>query len=203
MVRFLIPLCKEFFLRLKALPLVNRIVQFGIGITHFPSGDEQLEPFHVVRLIRFPLGEGRNFHRMIHDKGRLTQMFFYKFLKEQIQNIPLGMAVFIVDFLFICKLFGRCSVRYLVEINACILFDCINHGKPFKGPAQIYHFPAIGNSGGAAHFLGHKAEHILSQIHHSVVVSVCLVQFHQCKFRVMSGIQAFISENAPDFVNSL
>ena len=45
-------------------------------------------------------------------------------------------------------------------------------------------------------------EHILSQIHHTVVVSISLIELHKCELRVVTCVNAFVSEYTADFVNS-
>ena len=45
-------------------------------------------------------------------------------------------------------------------------------------------------------------EHCLGKLHHSVVVGICLIEFHKRKFGVMSCVNAFVTENSADFVNS-
>ena len=140
---------------------------------------------------------------MVHHKGRLHQMFLHKLLKEQVQNIALGMTVLIVDFLLICQLLSSFRVSYLVKINACILLYRLDHGHPFKRLPKINHILTIRHRCCSAYFLCHVAEHVFRQIHHPVIVSVCLIQLHQGKFRVMPGVKAFVAEYAPNLINTL
>ena len=93
-VRFFVALSKELFLCLETFSLVDRVVQLGVCVRHFPSVHEELETLYIVRILRFLLGERRNLNRVIHYKGRLEQMLFYKFLEEQIQNIALLVSFF-------------------------------------------------------------------------------------------------------------
>ena len=52
-------------------------------------------------------------------------------------------------------------------------------------------------------FLSNKAVHVLCQIHHAVVICICLVKLHQSELWVMSCIKTFITEYTADLVNAL
>ena len=106
-------------------------------------------------------------------------------------------ALFIRQFLsFLCGL-------DLFKINACVLFDGVDHGQTLKGLSKVDLHLRVGDGGGVAHFLGNMAEHVFCQIHHAVVVRVSLVKLHKGKFRVVPGVQALIAEHAADLVDSL
>ena len=51
-------------------------------------------------------------------------------------------------------------------------------------------------------FLCHMTVQILCQIHHAVIICICLIQLHQGKFRIVSGIQTFITEYTSNLINS-
>ena len=44
------------------------------------------------------------------------------------------------------------------------------------------------------------AVQVLGQIHHAVVICICLIEFHQSELRIVSCIKAFISEYAADLI---
>src|SRR5574344_491815 len=46
-------------------------------------------------------------------------------------------------------------------------------------------------------------EHILCQIHHAIVISICLIKLHQGKFRIVSGVESFVAEYTSDLIDSL
>ena len=139
---------------------------------------------------------------MIQHECGLYQVLFHKFFKKQIQNIPLLMAFFVMNALFIRYFFRLFRILNQIKVHARIFLHGINHSNPLEGAAQIYFNPAIGNCCRAAHLLCYVPEHVLGQIHHSIVVRIGLIKFHQCKFRVMSGIQPFIAEYPPDLINA-
>ena len=140
---------------------------------------------------------------MIHDEYGLDQMLFYELLEEQVQDIALGMTLFVVHTLLVCQLLRSSGIGNLVEVNACIFLDSIYHGQSLKRLAQVDGLFCIRDHGSTAYFLCHIAEHVLSQIHHSVIVGVCLVQLHQCEFRIVSGVQTFVTEYTADLEDTL
>ena len=44
---------------------------------------------------------------------------------------------------------------------------------------------------------------ILCQIHHTIVIRVCLIELHQSKLRIVTGIKSLIAEYPPDLVYTL
>ena len=49
----------------------------------------------------------------------------------------------------------------------------------------------------------HLRNHVLSQLHHIVVISICLIELACSEFRVMSKIDALVSELLSDFEDSV
>ena len=129
-------------------------------------------------------------------------MLFNIFFKEQVENIASLVSCLIFNMTFVSKLLGFFISLYLREVNACIFLDSVYHCKSFKRLAQVDHKVAVRNAGSAAYLICNISEHILGKIHHTVVVCVCLIKLHKSKFRVMSCINAFVSENTSDLVNS-
>ena len=140
---------------------------------------------------------------MIHDKYGLDQIFLTKFFKEQADNI----AAHVMCFKFHAFFFGDGSGFFVclngIEIHAGVFFHCIDHSQTFERFAQINSSSVVCNSRGAAYFFCQITEHLLGQIHHAVVIRVCLIQFHQGKFRVVAGINTLIPEHTADFIDTL
>ena len=123
-------------------------------------------------------------------------------LKEEIEDISALVAVLILHALFVSYLSCFLKSLYLTEVNAGVLLYCFDHGKSFKGLAEIDHVLAVGNAGSTAYLLRNVTEHILSEVHHTVVVGISLIELHECEFGVMTGVNALVSENSAYFVNS-
>ena len=77
----IIACCRVGVLLGETLPLINGIVQLRVSVGHFPAVHKEFKPLHIVRILRFLLGQRRDFNGMIHYKCRLYQMFLYKFFK--------------------------------------------------------------------------------------------------------------------------
>lgn len=62
---------------------------------------------------------------MVHNEYGLDQMLFYELLEEQVQDIALGMTLFVVYALLVCQLLRSSGIGNLVEVNACVFLDSI------------------------------------------------------------------------------
>ena len=137
---------------------------------------------------------------MIHDEGRLDQLFLAELLEEKVDDITLLMTLLICNMMLICKFF-RCSIIfYSIEINSGIFLNRIVHGHACKWLAKIDLDAIVTDLCTSADFLCKITEHRLCQFHHSLIVCVCLIQFHQREFRVMTGINTLITEYTTDLV---
>ena len=185
----------------EALTLVNRVIQLGIGVGHFPAVDEEFKAFHMLRIVRFALGQRGDFNRMLGQEGRLDQVFFYKGVKEQIQNIALLVAFLILDSLRFGG--GSCFLQRmdLMEIHAAVLLHRFRHGDPCKRLSEIDLGPVVGDNGRTQNLLRHMTVQVFRQIHHAVEVRIGLVQLHQGKLGVVLCIHPLIAEDPADFVD--
>ena len=203
MVCFLISCVSKSILRFETLSLVNRVIELGICVTHFPCINEQLETLYLIRIRRFLLCQRRNLDRMIHDKCWLDQFFFTVFLEEQVDDITLLMTFFIFNMMLICKLLSCFIICNFIKVNSCIFLDRIIHGQTFKRFAEIDLDTIVGNLRRTTNLLCQITEHRLSQFHHAFIICICLIKLHQSKLRIMTGIYTFITEYTSDLINSL
>ena len=56
---------------------------------------------------------------------------------------------------------------------------------------------------GAVDLLRYAAVHRLGQIHHAVIVGICLIQLHERELGIMAGIETLVAEYASDLIHSL
>ncbi len=92
---------------------------------------------------------------------------------------------------------------HLVPVNTRVFLHGVYHRDPFKRLSKIHLHAVIANRGCSQYFLRHVTVQVLRQIHHSVIICIRLIQLHQCKFRIMPGIQSLVAEHTPDLVDSL
>ena len=140
---------------------------------------------------------------MIHDECRLEKVLLAVFLEEEVNDVALCVPCLILDVVLVSKLF-RCLVAInSIEIDACILLDGIVHCKSLKRLAEVDLEVAVLDERCAAYLLCNIAEHGLCELHHAVVVCVCLVEFHERELRIMACVHTFVTENSADLENSL
>jgi hypothetical protein len=80
-------------LRLKAGGLVFGVVQLGETVGDFAAGDEQLEALGRIRIGIGGAGQGRHFHRVIDDEGRLPQQMLGDFFNSASCKAPSPMPL--------------------------------------------------------------------------------------------------------------
>ena len=90
-----------------------------------------------------------------------------------------------------------------IPVHAGVLLHCVHHGDPLEGLAQIHLHALIGDLSGSQDFLGDMTVHSLREIHHAVIVCVCLVQLHQREFRVVAGVHTLVPEYTADLIDTL
>ena len=90
-----------------------------------------------------------------------------------------------------------------VKIHAGVFFHSVHHCDTFKRFPEIHLDTVVGNLCGAKHFQSHVAVQFFCEIHHAIIVRISLVEFHQRKFRVVAGVNALVSKDAPNLKDTL
>ena len=140
---------------------------------------------------------------MIHDKGRLDQFLLTIFLKEEVDDITLLVTLFVCNMMLVCKFLCCCIIRYLIKINSGIFLDRIVHCQTCKWLSKVNFHTVVRDLGRSAYFFSEVTEHGFGQFHHALVISVCLIQLHQGKFRIVAGINTLVTEYTADLVHTL
>lgn len=122
-------------LALKARPLVDGIVQLGKGIAVLAAVDEELEAFRDARLADLALGERRNFHRIVGDKGRLNELVLDEFVEARREAVAARGVL-----LHVHALLGYLQARLLVrlpgmEVQSAVLLDRV--GMVMRGQGAV------------------------------------------------------------------
>ena len=112
------------------------------------------------------------------------------------------MMLFIFYMMLVCKLASLFQSLNFIPVNACIFFHGIYHCNTFKRFSEIHLNAIVNDLRCAENFMCHMAVKIFCKIHHSVIICICLIKLHQCKFRIMSRIKSFVSEYTTDLVHS-
>ncbi len=140
---------------------------------------------------------------MVHNEGRLDQMLLNELLEEEVQDVALLMTLLELNVLLLSD--GACLFQSvdLVEIHAGVLLYRVHHGDACERLSEIHLNAVICNGRGPKYFLCQVTVQVLGQIHHAVIISVSLVELHQSEFRIMTGVDALVTEYTADLVNAL
>lgn len=79
----------ERYLLLKALALIDRVVEFGEGVAHFLGIYKILKALSKGGIGGFTLSERRVFDRIVVDKRGLDQLVFYKRFEQCDEHVAL------------------------------------------------------------------------------------------------------------------
>ena len=140
---------------------------------------------------------------MIHNKGRLNHVMLTELFKEQVQNIAFLMTLFEFYMFLFCNRSCFFQSVNLIPVNTCIFLYRIYHGNTLERFSKIHLDTIVHNFCSSKNFLCYIAIHILCQIHHTMIIRICLIQLHQSEFRIMSGIQTFITEYTTNLIHTL
>ena len=64
-----------------------------------------------------------------------------------------------------------------------------------RSPSVIHH------DGRPQYLPRNGTDHIFDNLHHPVVIGICLIELQECKLRVVPRVNSLVAENAANFVN--
>ena len=167
--------------------------------------DEQLEPLGEPGVFGTALGQGGDLHRVHGDEGGLDQLLLHPLVKAGVQGIaPGGLGGF--RQFHTHSLGGGHGLGIIgdgAEIDAHILTDSVDHGQAAPAGSQIDLLAHPLHFIGAQDLLGGAGEDTLGNIHHTVEVSVRLIQLHSGKLGIVLGIHALVAEDAADLIHTV
>ncbi len=190
-------------LRREALALVDGVVELAVGVAHLAPVDKELKALDLAGVAGLFLGEGADLDGVIHDEHRLDQILLAEGLEEEIDNVAALMPLLISHIVLTCNALGLLLGEDLVEVDAGVALDGVDHGQPLKGLAEVDLGALVADGRLAADDLRQPAEHLLGKIHHPMVVGIGLIELHQRELGVMAGIQSLIAEDAADLEDLL
>ena len=202
-VRLLVARGKCLFLRLEALSLIDRVIELGVRVAHFPAVHVHLEAENLARMLRILLRERGDLDRMTCDKCRLNQLVLDKCVEEQVQDVADLVSLLELDIVLLrhgARLIERLD---LIEVDAAVLLYGLCHRHLRERLAEVDFISLVDDLRRAVDLLADRAVHVLSKLHHAVVIRVRLIELHQRELRIVLHVEAFISEDAADLVDSL
>ena len=187
----------------EALALVDGVVELGVGVAHLPAVDVELEALDLGRVAGLFLGQRADLDGMVHDEGGLDHLVLAELVEEEVDDVALLVAVLIFDVALVGQLLGLFVGGDLVEVDAGLFLDGVDHGQAAEGLAEVDLGAVVGDGGGAADLLGQEAVHVLGQVHHAVVVGVGLVELHEGELGIVAGVKTLVAEDAADLIDPL
>lgn len=199
---FVVAFALGFDLFFEALALVDWVVELAECVGVLTTDDEELETVGEGWVVGFATGEWGDLDGIIDDEGWLDEGCFNGFVEEFFENFAArhvlwnfaavvagGLAEFVV-----------CHIGKIVDAGG--FFDGVGHGDAAPWLFEVDGVFAVLEDGGAEHLARNGAEEVFGEVHHGFVVAVGLIHFEQGEFRVVAGVDAFVAENAADFVHA-
>ncbi len=124
-------------------------------------------------------------------------------LEEEIQDITLLMEILELDVMLLSKCTSCLKILNFIPVNTAVLLNSINHCDSFKWLTEIHLDSIVRNLCCTKNFLSNVSVHVLSKVHHAVIICICLIKLHKSELRVMTCINTFVSEYTADLINSL
>ena len=103
---------------------------------------------------------------------------------------------------FVGHLAGDFDVGDIFKIGTAEFLNGFDHGHAVPRRRQIDFFIDIGQLHRAVQHVGQFRDHVFRNVDDIFQITVSLVQFDRRKFRIMTGIDAFITEAAVHFKNA-
>ena len=110
------------------------------------------------------------------------------------------MSLFKFYIMLFCKFSCLLQSLNFIPVNACVFLHCVNHCDTLERLTEIHRDSFVYDLCRSEHFLCDKTIQVLCQIHHAVVICVCLVKLHQSELWVMSCIKTLITEYTSDLI---
>ena len=137
---------------------------------------------------------------MIHYECRLNEVMLCELFEEEVKDIALLMALLKFYALLLCdcsRFFKSCD---LIEVNTGVLLYRIKHCDTLEGLSEIHLNAVICDSSCAENLLCYVTVKVLCEVHHTVIVCICLIELHKCELGVMSCINTLVTEYSADLV---
>ena len=199
---FVVAFALGFDLLFEALALVDWVVELAECVGVLTTDDEEFEAVGEGWVVGFATGERGDFDGIIDDEGWLDEGCFNGFVEEFFENFAArhvlwnfaavvagGLAEFVV-----------CHIGKIVDAGG--FFDGVGHGDAAPWFFEVDGVFTVLEDGGAEHLARNGAEEVFGEVHHGFVVAVGLIHFEKGEFRVVAGVDAFVAENAADFVHA-
>lgn len=195
-----------------------RIVKLCVGVDKFVIVAEELESLDEAGLSSVPLGKRTHDLGMIDQESGVLAIDLNEVTNKLVDKSGGGAGIGTIDTLFLCNLFeektcllGGKSLT-LRKLNSENIFKSLHHWDSLEGRSKVnldcvelvlWPIGVILNLERSVNLHDHLGNHVLSKLHHIVVISISLIELASSKLRVMSEIDALVSELLSDFEYSV
>ena len=191
-------------LRMEACRLVFGIVEFGKPVGEFAAVDEQLEAVGDARLAVGLARQGRDFHRVMGDEGRLDEFGLDRLLEDFQQQLAPAVTWLDMDM----QSLAMPRERIAIAAVGCADVRIVMAHRLVQSPAperrrQIDVGAVPMQLRGAEHFDRDVPNHVLGQIHDLDVGRIGFVEFEHGELGIVPRRHALVAETAVDLVHAL
>ena len=139
---------------------------------------------------------------MTINERRINDLVFAEFFKEFVDDVTDFPVGFVMNAMFVRNLASFFNSHFLPEINAGIFLDQVNHMRALERLVKVDFRSLIRHDAVVGNDLCGSFEDAFGFIHDVLEVKISSICFEHGKFRVVMRIDAFITENASDFINA-
>src|SRR5450759_4105797 len=178
---------------LEPFHLVDRIIQFRIGISYLLAIYHQLKPFSNTGLAPVHLRKRGCFCRIINYKGGLDIIMFTFFSKKMIDQFTFSHLRRMRHMELVTD-FSQFIFIHTRNINSGIFFNCVSHTYPFVLRIKVDKFVAVYNFSLSMQIECSFFNNLFGKAHHPVIVLESYVYLHNRKFGIMGAVHSFVAE---------
>lgn len=201
-------------LLLEAQTLVKGIVQLGVGVGNLLLADERLEALAETGDLAVVLGEGAHDLRVAGDEGGVDAALLDVLADELVDDAGVGQGRCAVELHLLEdaseEVVGLLGVELVAgrELLAGCLLELGDHliSRPGLLPVDLVDLAGLVGEGGlvaAGQVLDESRDHVLSDVHEVIDISVGLIEFNGGEFGVVGKISALVSELTSNLVHSV
>ena len=199
--RLIVALIGKSHLFHKSFFLVDRVVEFAVGICQFLAIHHQFKSLREPRFAPVFFGERRHFHGVVGDERGLHESAFAKFAEYFVDEFALAHGV--VDFhVERAAHLANFVFALIVEVVAGFFFDGIEYGQTAVRCLKADGFAIHHSFRASIHSHANFFEQLLRETHHPIVVFVLHIEFHASKFRVVVSVHTLVAEVFANFVHA-
>ncbi len=87
------------------------------------------------------------------------------------------------------------------KVDAGLPQHQFGHAQPGPGGFQADSLPLESDLRRAAHLKGNLRDHLLSQVHHVMIIGICLIGLHRGELRIVPGVHSLVAEDPADLIH--